>query len=89
MKFHYNRPDLIQIVLQSIKMYDMEPNPKNRLISYRGLTLLNQIIKALSSSRISRKINVVSVQNSFRNILTNYIYNKWLYMYIFYYYFSL
>ena len=54
----------------------MEPNPKNRLISYRGLTLLNQIIKALSSSRISRKINVVSVQNSFRNILTNYIYNK-------------
>jgi len=38
----------------------MDPNPKNRLISYRGLTLLNQIIKALSSSRISRKINAVN-----------------------------
>jgi len=40
-------------------MYDIDPNPKNRLISYRGLTLLNQVIKSLSSSRISRKINAV------------------------------
>jgi len=54
------RPNLIELVLQAIKMYDMDPNPKNRLISYRGLTLLNQIIKALSSSRISRKINTVN-----------------------------
>jgi len=53
-------PDLIEIVLQATKMYDIEPNPKNRLISYRGLTLLNQIIKALSSSRISRKINIIA-----------------------------
>jgi len=62
LKFHiYKRPDLIEIVLQATKMYDIEPNPKNRLISYRGLTLLNQIIKALSSSRISRKINIVRI----------------------------
>ncbi|KAL6626092.1 ARM repeat-containing protein [Neocallimastix sp. 'constans'] len=53
-------PNLIEIILQAIKMYDIDPNPKNRLISYRGLTLLNQVIKSLSSSRISRKINAIA-----------------------------
>jgi len=67
-------PDLIEIVLQAIKMYDVDPNPKNRLISYRGLTLLNQIIKALSSSRISRKINAIApdlLNNSVSQFINN------------------
>lgn len=53
-RFDYpnNWPNLIEILLQAIKANGENPTPKNRLISFRGLTVLNQVIKSLCSSRL-------------------------------------